>query len=112
MLNVPTVPAVPTPERSLSPVKRALVGRVRSRRRSITPFPKDVPNQIVARVLTEETEHPSLGRVTRASEKRRVADAALSHRVFSYDEQQEPRPRAEDEDWLNREEFCRQYELE
>ena len=86
--------------------------RVKTRRRSITPFPKDVPNQIVARVLTEETEHPSLGRVTRASEKRRVAEAARPRRVFSYDEQQEARPRGEDEDWLDREEFCRQYELE
>ena len=103
---------IATPEKSLSPVKRELVERVRSRRRSITPFPADVPNQIVARVLTEETEHPSLGRVTRASEKRRVAEAARQRRVFSYDEQQENCPRADDEDWLDREEFCRQYELE
>ena len=62
-----TVRMIATPEKSLSPVKRELVERVRSRRRSITPFPADVPNQIVARVLTEETEHPSLGQVTRAS---------------------------------------------
>ena len=63
-----TVWMVPTPEKFLSPVKRELVKRVQSRRRSITPFPADAPNQIVARVLTEETEHPSLGWVTRASE--------------------------------------------
>ena len=69
-------------------------------------------NQIVARVLLEETEHPSLGRVTRASEKRSEAAAARPHCVFSYDEQQEPRPRVEDDDWLNRDEFCRQYKLE
>ena len=103
---------VPTPEKSLSPVKKELVERVQSRRQSITPFPAEVSNQIVARVLMEETEHPSLGGVTRASEKRRVAEAAWPRRVFSYDEQQENRPRGDDEDWLDREEFCRQYELE
>ena len=103
---------IATPEKSLSPVKKDLVERVRSRRRSITPFPADVPNRIIARVLTEETEHPSLGRVTRASEKRRAAEAARPRRVFTYDEQQENRPKGEDEEWLDREEFCKQYELE
>ena len=100
---------IATPEKSLSPVKKDLVERARSRRRSITPFPADVSNPIIARVLTEETEHPSLGRVTRASEKRR---RERSRRVFTYDEQQENRPQGADEDWLDREEFCKQYELE
>ena len=103
---------IATPEKSLSPVKMDLREQARSRRRSITPFPADVPNPIIARVLTEETEHPSLGRVTRASEKRRVAEAARPHQVFSYDEQQENRPKGDDEEWLDREEFCKQYELE
>ena len=43
-----TVRMIATPEKSLSPVKKDLVERVRSRRRSITPFPADVPNQIIA----------------------------------------------------------------
>ena len=103
---------IKSPEKSLSPVKRELVERVKTRRWSITPFPKNVPNQIVARVLTEETEHPSLGRVTRASEKRRVAEAARPRRMLTYDEQQENRPKGDDEEWLDREEFCKQYELE
>ena len=103
---------IATPEKSLSPVKKELVDRVQTRRRSITPFPADVPNRIIARVLTEETEHPSLGRVTRALEKRRAADAARPRRVYTYDEQQENRPQGVDEDWLDREEFCKQYELE
>ena len=96
----------------MSPEKRDLVERARSRRRSITPFPADVPNRIIARVLTEETEHPSLGRVTRASEKRRTVKAARPRRVFTYDEEQENRPKGEYEEWLDREEFCKQYELE
>ena len=103
---------IATPEKSLSPVKQNLVDRVKTRRRSITPFPAEVSNPIIARVLTEETEHPSLGRVTRASEKRRAADAARPRRVFTYNEQQENRPQGEDEEWLDREEFCKQYELE
>ena len=107
-----TVRVVETMERSLSPEKRDLVERTRSRRRSITPFPTDVPNRIIAKVLTEETEHPSLGRVTRASEKRRTAEGARPRRVFTYDEEQENRPKGEDEEWLDREEFCKQYELE
>ena len=43
-----TVRMIATPEKSLSPVKKDLVERVRSRRRSITPFPADIPKQIVA----------------------------------------------------------------
>ena len=102
---------IATPEKSLSPAKQNLVDRVKTRRRSITPFPAEVANPIVARVLTEETEHPSLGRVTRASEKRR---RERSQRVFSYDEQQETVPQGpgEDEDWMDREGFCEQFELE
>ena len=103
---------IATPEKSLSPVKKDLVERARSRRRSITPFPADVSNPIIARVLTEETEHPSLGRVTRASEKRRAAEAARPRRVYTYDEQQENRPKGGEEEWLDREGFCEQYELE
>ena len=100
-------------ERSLSPEKRELVERTRSRRRSLTPFPADVPNRIIAKVLTEETEHSSLGRVTRASEKKRkAAEGVRPRRVFTYDEEQENRPRGEDEEWLDREEFCKQYEFE
>ena len=75
----------------------------------MTPFPAEASNPIIARVLTEETEHPSLGRVTRASEKRKRERA---RRVFTYDEQQENRPQEEDEDMLDPEEFCRQYMLE
>ena len=103
---------IATPEKSLSPVKKDLVERVRSRRRSITPFPADVPNRIIARVLTEETEHPSLGRVTRASEKRRAADAAWPRRLYTYNEQQENLLKDGNEEWLDREGFCEQYELE
>ena len=43
-----TVRMIATPEKSLSPVKKDLVERARSRRRSITPFPADVPNRIIA----------------------------------------------------------------
>ena len=102
---------IATPEKSLSPAKQNLVDRVKTRRRSITPFPAEVVNPIVARVLTEETEHPSLGRVTRASEKRR---RERSQRLFSYDEQQEDPPQGpkEDEDWMDREGFCEKFELE
>ena len=100
---------VATPEKSLSPAKQNLVDRVKTRRRSMTPFPAEVSNPIIARVLTEETEHPSLGRVTRASEKRKKEK---SRRVFTYDEQQENRPQEEEEDLLDPEEFCRRYELQ
>ena len=106
---------IETPEKSLSPVKKDLVERARSRRREITPFPTEAPNKIIARVLTEETEHPSLGRVTRASEKRRAAEAALPRRVSilcTYDEQQENLLKEGNEEWLDREGFCEQYELE
>ena len=85
---------IATPEKLLSPVKKDLVDRVQTRRRSITPFPADVPNRIIARVLTEES------------------DAARPRRVYTYDEQQENRPKGENEEWLDREEFCKQYELE
>ena len=98
-----TVRVTKTMERSLSPEKRDLVEQTRSRRRSITPFPTDVPNRVIAKVLTEETEHPSLGRVTRASEKRRVAEGVRPRRVYTYDEEQENLPRGEDEEWLDRE---------
>ena len=107
---------IATPEKSLSPVKKDLVERAQSRRREITPFPTEAPNKIIARVLTEETEHPSLGRVTRASEKRRREEEAKPKRVsivYLYDELQENSPREEkDEEWMDREEFCKQYELE
>ena len=106
---------IATPEKSLSPAKQNLVDRVKTRRRSITPFPADVPNKIIARVLTEETEHSSLGRVTRASEKRRAAEAAQPKRVsivYTYDELQENSPKDGNEEWLDREGFCEQYELE
>ena len=97
----------------MSPEARDLVERTRSRRRSLTPFPADVPNRIIAKVLTEETEHSSLGRVTRASEKkRRAAEDARPRRVFAYDEEQENCPREEDKEWLDREEFCKQYEFD
>ena len=59
-----TVRMIATPEKSLSPAKQNLVDRVKTRRRSITPFPAEGANPIVARVLIEETEHHSLGRVT------------------------------------------------
>ena len=105
-----TVRMIATPEKSLSPVKQNLVDRVKTRRRSITPFPAGVSNPIVARVLTKETEHPSLGRETRASEKKK---RERSQRVFTYDEQQESLPQgAEGEEWMDREGFCEQYELE
>ena len=108
-----TVRLVETMERSVSPEERDLVERTRSRRRSLTPFPADVPNRIIAKVLTEETEHSSLGRVTRASEKKRkAAEGVRPRRVFTYDEEQENRPRGEDEEWLDWEEFCKQYEFE
>ena len=101
---------IATPEKSLSPVKKDLVERARSRRREITPFTTEAPNKIIARVLTEETEHPSLGRETRASEKKKREP---SQRVFTYDEQQESLPQgAEGEEWMDREGFCEQYELE
>ena len=101
---------IATPEKSLSPAKQNLVDRVKTRRRSITPFPAEGSNPIVARVLTDEKEHPSLGRVTRASEKRK---RERSQRVFSYDEQQESLPQgAEGEEWMDREGFCELYELE
>ena len=46
--------------------------------------------------------------VTRASERRE-----RSQRVFIYDEQQESLPQgAEGEEWMDREGFCEQYELE
>ena len=93
--------------------ERDLVERTQSRRCSLTPFPADVPNRIIAKVLLEESEHSSLGRVTRASEKkRRAAEDARPRRVFAYDEEQENRPREEDEEWLDREEFCKQYEFD
>ena len=104
------------PEKSLSPLKKDLVERARSRRREITPFPTEAPNKIIARVLTEETEHPSLGRVTRASEKRRAAEAVPSKRtpiVYLYDDLQENSFKEEsNEEWLDPEEFCKQYKLE
>ena len=106
---------IATPEKSLSPVKKDLVERARSRRREITPFTTEAPNKIIARVLTEETEHPSLGRVTRASEKRRAAEAAQPRRVsivYTYDELQENPPKEGNEEWLDREGFCEQYELD
>ena len=107
---------IATPEKSLSPLKKDLVERAWSRRREITPFPTEAPNKIIARVLTKETEHPSLGRVTRASEKRRAADAVQPKRVstvYTYDELQENSFKEEnDEEWLDREEFCKRYELE
>ena len=106
---------IATPEKSLSPVKQNLMDRVKTRRRSITPFPADVPNKIIARVLTEETEHSSLGRVTRASEKRRAAEAAQPRRVsivYTYDKLQENSPKDGNEEWLDREGFCEQYELD
>ena len=107
---------IATPEKSLSPAKQNLVDRVKIRRRSMTPFPAEVSNPIVARVLTEETEHPSLGRVTRASEKKRKeksrGEKEKPRRVYTYDEQQENRPQEEEEDLLDPEEFCRRYELE
>ena len=99
----------------MSPAKQSLVDRVKTRRRSMTPFPAEVSNPIVARVLTEETEHPSLGRVTRASGKKRKekskGEKEKSRRVYTYDELQENHPQ-EDEDFMDPEEFCRQYELE
>ena len=107
---------IATPEKSMSPIKKDLVERARSRRREITPFPTEAPNKIIARVLTKETEHPSLGRVTRASEKRRAADAVQPKRapiVYLYDDLQENSFKEEsNEEWLDREEFCKQYELE
>ena len=106
---------VATPEKSLSLAKQNLVDRVKIRRRSMTPFPAEVSNPIVARVLTEETEHPSLGRVTRASEKKRKeksrGEKEKPRRVYTYNEQQENRPQEEEEDLLDPEEFCRRYEL-
>ena len=106
---------IATPEKSLSPLKKDLVERAQSRRREITPFPTEAPNKIIARVLTEETEHPSLGRVTRASEKRRL-EAAQPKRVsivYVYDELQEDSPKEENnEEWMDPEGFCEQYELE
>ena len=93
--------------------ERDLVEITQSQRRSITPFPADVPNRIIAKVLLEESEHSSLGRVTRASEKkRRAVEDVRPHRVLAYDEEQENRPREEDKKWLDREEFCKQYEFD
>ena len=79
------------------------------RRRSITPFPAEVSNPIIARVLTDESEHASLGRVTRASEKRRKE---RSQRICSYDEQQEVPPLdPEGDEWMDPEKFCDDYIL-
>ena len=107
---------IATPEKSLSPIKKDLVERAQSRRREITPFPTEASNKIIARVLTEEMEHPSLGRVTRALEKRRAADAAQPKRVsivYTYNELQENSfKEGNKEEWLDREEFCKQYKLE
>ena len=111
-----TVRMIATPEKSLSPLKKDLVERAQSRRREITPFPTEAPNKIIARVLTEETEHPSLGRVTRASEKRRREEEAKPKRVsivYLYDEMQEDSPKEEiDGEWMDPEGFCERYELE
>ena len=108
---------VATPERSLSPLKKDLMERAQSRRREITPFPTGTPNKIIARVLTEETEHLSLGRVTRASEKKRAAEAVQPKRtpmVYMYDDLQENsfKEESSNEEWLHREEFVREFEME
>ena len=107
---------IATPEKSLSPAKQTLVDRVKVRRRSMTPFPADVSNPIIARVLTEVSEHPSLGRVTRASEKRRKeeprGEKEKPRRVYTYDEQQEKLPNEDEELFMDHEEYCRRYHLE
>ena len=86
-----------------------------SRRREITPFPTEAPNKIIARVLTEETEHVSLGRVTRASEKKRAAEAALPKRVsivYLYDDLQEDLVKEDSNDeWMDPEGFCHKYHV-
>ena len=107
---------IATPEKSLSPAKQTLVDRVKTRRRSMTPFPTDVSNPIIARVLTEKTEHPSLGRVTRASEKRRKEESKgereKGRRVYTYDEQQEKLPQEDNNDeWMDPEGFCHKYNV-
>ena len=105
---------IATPERSLSPVKKDLVERAQSRRREITPFPTEVPNKIIARVLTEETEHVSFGRVTRASEKKRREEAALPKRVnmvYLYDDLQGEIVKEDEsnDEWMDPDGFCHKY---
>ena len=106
---------IATPEKSLSPLKKDLVERAQSRRREITPFPTEAPNKIIARVLTEETEHISLGRVTRASEKKRAAEAALPKRVsivYLYDDLQgDPVKEDSNDEWMDPEGFCHKYNV-
>ena len=106
---------VATPEKSLSPLKKDLVERAQSRRREITPFPTEAPNKIIARVLTEETEHVSLGRVTRASEKKRAAEAALPKRVsivYLYDDlQEDPVKEDSNDEWMDPGGFCHKYNV-
>ena len=106
---------IATPEKSLSPLKKDLVERAQSRRREITPFPTEAPNKIIARVLTEETEHISLGRVTRASEKKRAAEAALPKRVsivYLYDDLQGDSVKEDSNDeWMDPEGFCHKYNV-
>ena len=110
-----TVRMVATPEKSLSPLKKDLVERAQSRRREITPFPTEATNKIIARVLTEETEHVSLGRVTRASERKRAAEAALSKRVpivYLYDDlQEEPVKEDNNDEWMDPDGFCHKYNV-
>ena len=105
---------IATPEKSLSPLKKDLVERAQSRRREITPFPTEVPNKIIARVLTEETEHVSFGRVTRASEKKRREEAALPKRVnmvYLYDDLQEELVKEDEsnDEWMDPDGFCHKY---
>ena len=60
-------------------------------------------------MVTDESEHPSLVRVTRASEKKRRERA---QRMYSYDEQQEVPPLDQGgEEWMDPDKFCDDYIL-
>ena len=99
-----------SPDLPMSTAKDELVRRVRSRYRSPTPGPSG-SNRIIDSVMMEEREHPSLGRYTAASKKRkRNASSGRPARIFTYDEMMEP-SHYRDEDLMDPDEYVESFEF-